>query len=143
MHFDWILPLFTLTAMEIVLGIDNIIFITILVGRLPREQRDRARQLGLAAALGTRILLLVGLFWVINTLTYSIFHLADLGFPRDWFDEDTNDISIRDLVLLAGGIFLIAKSTYEIHQKLEGHQEESIAAKRGQFGWTLLQIAIL
>ena len=106
---DWITSpeiwtaLFTLTALEIVLGVDNIIFISILAGKLPPDQRDRARTLGLALAMITRVLLLFSLSWVIG--------LKDTLFTI--FDED---ISGRDLILLGGGLFLLAKSTFELHQ---------------------------
>jgi predicted tellurium resistance membrane protein TerC len=110
---EWILEpqawvsLLTLTALEIVLGIDNIIFISILVGRLPEQQRQRARILGLALAMLMRILLLLSLVWVMS-LTRPLFSL---------FAEE---ISGRDIILLGGGLFLLAKSTMEIHHALEG-----------------------
>jgi len=97
----------TLTALEIVLGIDNIIFISILVGRLPARQREKARVLGLALAMLTRLALLMSLVWVMG-LNASLFTL--LG----------NEISGRDLILLGGGLFLLVKSTSEIHESLEG-----------------------
>lgn len=105
----WI-ALTTLTALEIVLGIDNIIFISILVGRLPEEQRQRARVLGLAFAMGTRILLLLLLTWIMR-LQATLFTAFDV------------DISGRDLILIGGGLFLLAKSTLEIHHSLEGVEE--------------------
>ncbi|MDO2948869.1 TerC family protein [Aeromonas simiae] len=136
--FEWILDpsawiaLATLTLLEIVLGIDNIIFISILVGRLPAAQRQRARVIGLGLAMGTRILLLLSLAWVMR-LTEPLFTV--LG----------EEISGRDLILLVGGLFLIAKSTHEIHQSMEGGEEgESGLAKAGAgFVSTLIQIAIL
>ena len=97
----------TLTVLEIVLGVDNILFITILVGRLPEHQRNRARQLGLAMAMGTRILLLLSIAWLM-TLTQSLFSVAG------------RDISGRDLILIAGGLFLLWKSVHEIHRSMEG-----------------------
>ena len=137
--FEWLLDpsawmaLATLTLLEIVLGIDNIIFISILVGRLPAEQRQRARILGLAGAMVTRVLLLLSLAWVMR-LTTPLFSI---------FDEA---ISGRDLILILGGLFLLAKSTHEIHSSLEGSEEGdadgSKIAIRGFYA-TLVQIAIL
>lgn len=126
----WV-ALATLTLLEIVLGIDNIIFISILVGRLPEAQRQKARILGLGLAMGTRILLLLSLAWVMR-LTEPLFTV--LG----------EAISGRDLILLVGGLFLIAKSTHEIHQSLEGVAEEAgVVSKTAGFLSTLVQIAIL
>ncbi|MCR3937624.1 MULTISPECIES: TerC family protein [Aeromonas] len=126
----WV-ALATLTLLEIVLGIDNIIFISILVGRLPEAQRQKARILGLGLAMGTRILLLLSLAWVMR-LTEPLFTV--LG----------EAISGRDLILLVGGLFLIAKSTHEIHQSLEGAAEEAgVVSKTVGFLSTLVQIAIL
>jgi predicted tellurium resistance membrane protein TerC len=124
----WI-ALATLTALEIVLGIDNIVFISVLVGRLPAEQRDRARIIGLALAMGTRILLLLFLAWIMS-LQATLFTV--LG----------EDISGRDLILLGGGLFLIAKATLEIHSALEGVEETHVTAVAG-FGAVLLQIALI
>lgn len=126
----WV-ALATLTLLEIVLGIDNIIFISILVGRLPEAQRQKARILGLGLAMGTRILLLLSLAWVMR-LTEPLFSMLDEA------------ISGRDLILLVGGLFLIAKSTHEIHQSLEGAAEEpGMVNKTAGFMSTLVQIAIL
>ena len=124
------LALLTLTALEIVLGIDNIVFISILAGKLPESEQGRARRIGLGAALITRILLLLSLSWVIG-LTEPL--LSVRGF----------EISGRDLILLAGGVFLIAKSTREIHERLEGeggHQRRAMAAS---FSSIIVQIALL
>jgi predicted tellurium resistance membrane protein TerC len=110
----WI-ALATLTALEIVLGIDNIIFITILVGRLPEAQRQRARIFGLALAMMTRILLLLSLTWVMG-LTRPLLTLS--GF----------EISGRDVILLGGGLFLLVKSTLEIHGSLEGTDDTALEA---------------
>lgn len=121
----------TLTLLEIVLGIDNIIFISILVGRLPAHQRQRARVLGLGFAMVTRILLLLSLAWMM-TLTQPLFTV--LG----------EAISGRDLILLAGGLFLLAKSTHEIHNALEGPAEEAgHSARQRAFLATLIQIALI
>jgi predicted tellurium resistance membrane protein TerC len=133
---DWIsnpeiwTALLTLTALEIVLGIDNIIFISILAGKLPVHQRDRARVLGLAAAMITRILLLFSLNWVIG-LTDPIFTVLD------------QEISGRDLILLIGGLFLIGKSTFEIHEKLEGAEEHSAQRAAASFTSVIIQIMLL
>lgn len=137
-----VVALLSLTAMEIVLGIDNIIFIAIVAGRLPKEQQARARRIGLMLALGTRLLLLFTLSWMLG-LTSAVFNLSDLGLPADWFADETNAISLRDIILLLGGMFLIAKSTHEIHHKLEGGGDEAVGGKAISFGWTLVQIAIL
>lgn len=134
---DWItnpsawIALLTLTLLEIVLGIDNIIFISILSSKLPDDQQNKARQIGLMAALGTRILLLLSISWVVQ-LTTPLFTVFDLG------------ISGRDLVLLSGGLFLLWKATHEIHDNLEGHiSKESADAKNVSFGGIIAQIAVL
>ncbi|MDR0407939.1 MAG: TerC family protein [Campylobacteraceae bacterium] len=127
----WI-ALATLTGLEIVLGIDNIIFIAILVGRLPAEKRQKARILGLSLAMGTRILLLLSLFWIMK-LTKPLFTLFAYEF------------SGRDLILLFGGLFLIAKSTLEIHHNIdpkERKDKSKINAAKG-FIAVLIQIAFL
>jgi predicted tellurium resistance membrane protein TerC len=125
----WI-ALATLTALEIVLGIDNIIFISILVGRLPRYQRQSARIIGLALAMGTRIALLLSLFWVMR-LTEPIFTIFGEG------------VSGRDLILVGGGLFLLAKSTLEIHNALEGPEERRISVSAAGYVSTLIQIAVI
>ncbi len=126
----WI-ALLTLTVLEIVLGIDNIIFLSILAGRLPEKQQPRARTLGLAAAMVMRILLLLSITWVMR-LSAPLFTV--LG----------NEISGRDLILILGGLFLLAKSTHEIHNKLEG--EEKVArgkARAVSFTSVIIQIMLL
>lgn len=125
-----LLALLTLTFLEIVLGVDNIIFISILSGKLPASQQSRARRMGLLAALGTRILLLLSLVWII-TLSAPLFYI--LGRP----------ISARDLILVGGGLFLIAKGTVEIHERLEGEEGHSSARVRPSFGAVIIQIAAL
>jgi predicted tellurium resistance membrane protein TerC len=137
--FDWIfLPeawvaLATLLALEIVLGIDNIIFISILVGRLPPQQRELARRLGIGFAMLTRLALLFSLAWII-------------GLVEPWFSVLGQDISGRDLVLILGGLFLLAKATHEIHLSLEAPQEAeasmAAAARNGMVG-IVVQIALL
>jgi predicted tellurium resistance membrane protein TerC len=111
------LALLTLTALEVVLGIDNLVVISILTGKLPPELRKRARRIGLLAAMGMRIGLLLTLSWIMG-LTGSLFSVAGL------------DFSGRDLILLVGGLFLIAKATHEIHTKVEGPEEHPQAGKR-------------
>lgn len=135
------LGLLTLTAMEIVLGIDNVIFLAIIAGRLPKEKQAKARKLGLAAALGTRLLLLATLSFLIG-LTKPIFTLPDLPLLDTL---DAREISIRDLILLVGGLFLIGKSVSEIHEKLEAAdtKEASKPAKAVGFAKVLVQIAII
>jgi predicted tellurium resistance membrane protein TerC len=127
----WI-ALATLTALEIVLGVDNIIFISILVGRLPPAQRQKARTVGLALAMGTRILLLLSLAWVM-TLTQPLFTVFG------------HEISGRDLILICGGLFLLWKSVHEIHGALEGTHADSAHAGvlRASLGAILIQIAIM
>ncbi len=110
-----LLGLLTLTAMEIILGVDNVIFIAIIAGKLPEPQRPRARRIGLGAALGTRLLLLFSLSFLLG-LTTPVFTLPNLGLLQD---VEAREVSWRDLILLAGGFFLIGKSTYEMHEKLE------------------------
>jgi predicted tellurium resistance membrane protein TerC len=125
--------LLTLTVLEIVLGIDNIVFISILAGKLPFQQRRRARTLGLALAMGTRILLLLSLTWIMR-LTRPLFTIA------------SQEISGRDVILLLGGLFLLWKSTREIHERLEGAAEEAARqAKRkaNTMASVLTQIALL
>jgi predicted tellurium resistance membrane protein TerC len=125
----WI-ALLTLTALEVVLGIDNVIFISILAGKLPVAQQARARRLGLGAAMLTRILLLLSLAWVIR-LTAPLFTVVG------------EEISGRDLILLTGGLFLLAKATYEIHDKLEGEQGHSSKKVAASFGAVIFQIMLL
>ena len=126
----WI-ALATLTALEIVLGIDNIIFISILVGRLPPHQRDRARVIGIALAMITRLLLLFSIAWV-------------MSLTENWFSAFGHDISGRDVILIGGGLFLLTKSTREIHDSLEIDEgEHSQNKKTANFASILIQIAIL
>src|SRR5688572_22354630 len=127
----WI-ALFTLTALEIVLGVDNIIFISILVGRLPEEQRQKARVMGLGFAMFTRIALLLSLAWVM-TLTDPLFAIVG------------REISGRDLILVGRGLFLLWKSVHEIHGSLEGEDDEEHDARavRASFAAVIVQIAIL
>ncbi|MGY1490365.1 TerC family protein [Methylobacillus pratensis] len=126
----WI-ALATLTALEIVLGIDNIIFISILVGRLPEKQRNTARRLGLSLAMIARLALLFSISWV-------------MGLTKPWFEIAGVEISGRDLILIGGGLFLLAKATHEIHNSLEGvdgHGDGNVTVN--SMGMVLVQIAVL
>jgi predicted tellurium resistance membrane protein TerC len=125
----WI-ALLTLTSLEVVLGIDNVIFISILAGKLPVAQQPRARTVGLALAMITRILLLFSIAWIAR-LTAPLFSVF------------SQEISGRDLILLGGGLFLLAKSTYEIHDKLEGEEGHGTARAAASFGGVIAQILLL
>ena len=125
-----LLALITLTFLEVVLGVDNVIFISILSSKLPASQQGQARRLGLLAAMGMRLLLLLSIVWVIR-LTAPLFYI--LGRP----------ISGRDLILIAGGLFLLAKATLEIHERLEGEEGRSAARVRPSFAAVITQIAVL
>jgi predicted tellurium resistance membrane protein TerC len=128
---DGLLALVTLSAMEIVLGIDNVVFIAILVGRLPEAQRERARRVGLILALGIRVGLLFAISWLMG-LTAPL--VSVLG----------HSVSGRDLILLGGGLFLIFKATWEIYDKVEAsHHERAAAAARAAFAWVIFQILLL
>lgn len=138
---EYVIALVALSAMEIVLGIDNIVFIAVLVGRLPETQRAKARQLGLMLALVTRVLLLLTISWIIR-LVDPVFHLASLGLPADWLSEEINAVSWKDLILAGGGLFLIWKSVHEIHKKVEGVEEEHAVAAHVSFTTVLIEIAL-
>jgi len=134
--FEWLLnpeawvALATLTALEIVLGIDNIIFISILVGRLPAAQRNFARSAGLSLAMLTRLALLFSIVWVVSL-------------TEPWFTVLGESISGRDLILIGGGLFLLAKATHEIHNSLEGETGAGAVAVVAGLGAVLAQIAVL
>jgi predicted tellurium resistance membrane protein TerC len=134
--FEWVtspeawVALVTLTALEIVLGIDNIIFISILVGRLPEAQRNFARKMGLSLAMLTRLGLLFSISWV-------------MGLTKPWFELFGMEISGRDLVLIGGGLFLLFKATHEIHNSLEGAGGDNKQIVVTGLGSILIQIAIL
>jgi len=134
--FEWIsspeawIALTTLTALEIVLGIDNIIFISILVSRLPEHQREFGRRVGLALAMLTRLALLFSIAWV-------------MGLKDTWFTVLEQDISGRDTILIIGGLFLLYKSTQEIHQSMEGIEEEASVPVAAGLASVLVQVAIL
>ncbi|MEP7150660.1 MAG: TerC family protein [Nitrospira sp.] len=125
----WI-ALGTLTALEIVLGIDNIIFISVLVGRLPRHQRDVARRVGLGLAMVARLGLLFSISWV-------------MGLTQPWMTVFGQGISGRDLILIGGGMFLMAKATHEIHNSLEGIEEPAAPVTAASLGMVLVQIGLL
>jgi predicted tellurium resistance membrane protein TerC len=134
--FEWFtspeawIALGTLTALEIVLGIDNIIFISILVGRLPQHQREFGRRVGISLAMLTRLGLLFSIAWVMNL-------------KEPWFTVLSQEISGRDLILIGGGLFLLFKSTHEIHNSLEGVEESTEVPVVAGLGSVLVQIAIL
>ena len=165
------IALLALTAMEIVLGIDNIVFITIVSGKLPKSQQALARRLGLALALATRLLLLGALFWIVNGDQFQkpIFKLTDLGLPetliermsvtdtsfhehlsetlvaelnQEQFDK-SNEVSWKDLILFLGGLFLLGKSVYEIHDQFGHVPEHDVVPTRKMFAGVLIQIALL
>ena len=125
----WI-ALATLTFLEIVLGIDNIIFISILSGKLPADQQPRARRIGLLGAMLTRVLLLFSLAWIIRL-------------TAPWFTVFGHEISGRDLILILGGLFLLGKSTYEIHDKLEGDEGHASRKVPASFASVIVQIMLL
>jgi len=139
-----LIALIALTAMEIVLGIDNIVFISVVSGRLPPSQQPMARRIGLLAAMGTRILLLVFIF-VVQKATHPLFELGQLGMFREWLSahREVNEVSVRDLVLLGGGLFLLRSSVVEIHEKIEGQHEEHAAPRHPTFLSVIIQIAVL
>ncbi len=134
--FDWILTpegwiaLVSLVSLEVVLGIDNIIFISILCGRLPESQRDRARMIGITLAMVSRLVLLASLFWIMKLVT-PIFTIIG------------NEISGRDLILIIGGLFLLGKATFEIHHALEREHTDPANIKTATFGMVLAQIAVV
>ncbi len=134
--FEWIaspeawIALGTLTALEIVLGIDNIIFISILVGRLPEHQREFGRRVGISLAMLTRLGLLFSIAWV-------------MGLKETWFTVLGQEISGRDVILIGGGLFLLFKSTHEIHNSLEGVETDTAVPKVASLGSVLVQVAIL
>ncbi|HNF95476.1 MAG TPA: TerC family protein [Anaerolineales bacterium] len=141
-EFDWVsdpaswIALITLIALELVLGVDNIIFISILSGKLPKEDQPRARTTGIMLAVITRIALLLSLSWIIS--------LEEPFFYIPWFGEHGNiGISGRDLILIVGGLFLLWKSTHEIHEKLEGKEGVASAKVAANFVSVIIQIMLL
>ncbi len=168
---DLVIGLLFLTLMEIVLGIDNIVFITIVSGRLPQPQQPLARRFGLMLALVTRLLLLLTISYVVHNLQYPLFYLTEIGIPDNLLIhlsggttiggghggqaiqlpaeivqarfEEANGISWRDLVLFFGGMFLIGKSVFEIHDELGHTDHPKINASSKKFVGVLVQIALL
>ena len=136
MSLEWLsspeawIALASLTAIEIVLGIDNVVFISVLVSKLPKEQADRARKIGLALALIFRIILLFFLSWLIG-LTQPV--VEYVGISLSW----------RDIVLVAGGLFLLVKATREVHAEVEGGHQSAASAAEGAFTWVVLQVIII
>lgn len=172
---EWLIALIALAAMEIILGIDNIVFLAIVTGKLPEEERPKARKIGLVLALIMRIALLCAISFIMK-LTAPVLHLSDYGFPQDWFaaegevihveteaehnkhlmgTDDTEDraprklsyevnaISWRDLIMFFGGLFLIGKSVFEIHEKMEHHESEGDVKPAASFAAVLVQITLL
>jgi predicted tellurium resistance membrane protein TerC len=127
---DGLIALLTLTFLEVVLGVDNVIFISILSGKLPAAQQGKARRAGLIAAMGMRILLLLSITWIMR-LTHPFFSVMG------------KDISGRDLILICGGLFLIYKATVEIHEKLEGEEGHGSAKMAASFRAVIVQIMLL
>ena len=180
MDLDFVVGLLFLSLMEIVLGIDNLVFITILSSKLPKEQQPLARKLGLTAALVTRLALLVLLYFMVNGSYFQdpVFELSDIGIPEAVIEKlvgsedipeeflhsiegdakshveelgkaihtehvkEANGISIKDLILFLGGLFLVGKSVYEIHDELGGKQH-TVEPSRGMFAAVLVQIALM
>lgn len=140
-YFSWItqpeawIAFFTLVSLELVLGVDNVIFISILASKLPAQDQQRARTTGIALAVITRLLLLLSLSWIIS-LEEALFYIP-------WFDGQPLGISGRDLILIAGGLFLLWKSTREIHDKLEGTQGHASAKVGATFASVIIQIMLL
>jgi predicted tellurium resistance membrane protein TerC len=142
-----LIALVALSAMEIVLGIDNIVFISVISSRLPPEQQPLARRIGLLAAMGTRILLLLGITWVVKAegTALSVDWLPLPQVWQTWLSEhkELNHISWRDLILLGGGLFLIQSSVREIHHKIEGAHDDHAVPRKVTFRSVIFQIAIL
>ena len=129
---EWIIALLTLTFLEIVLGIDNIIFISILTNKLPEHQKQKGRVFGLTLALGFRVILLFSLTWMVKHLTNPLFSVL------------SHDFSVREIILIAGGLFLLAKSTMEVHHKLDiAHGEDKEVAVVASFSSAIIQIGLL
>ena len=127
---ELIVALVTLTVLEIVLGVDNVIFVSILSGKLPKSQQKRARRVGMLAAMGMRIALLFSITWMAR-LTSPLFEVLD------------QPISGRDLILIMGGVFLLAKATYEIHERLEGESEHATGKAAASFSAVIAQVMVL
>jgi predicted tellurium resistance membrane protein TerC len=141
---DNLIALATLTLLEIVLGIDNVVFLAILAGKLPKHQQPRARRIGLSLAMLMRIALLLTLGWIVG-LTSHLFTIPQFWSVAYWFGETVQGygVSGRDLIMLVGGLFLIGKATYEIHDKLEGHEPTGAPPAPSSFAMTILQIVLI
>jgi predicted tellurium resistance membrane protein TerC len=139
-----LIALVALTAMEIVLGIDNIVFISVVSSRLPAGQQATARRVGLLAAMGTRVVLLLAITWVMS-LNKPLVELYQFGMFEDWLSHhaEINQVTARDLILLIGGLFLIRSSVLEIHNKIEGAHEAHGERPPAGFWNVITQIAIL
>ena len=135
---DMWLSLLTLTFLEIVLGVDNIIFVSIVANQLPRKDRPKARSYGLMLALIFRIVLLLGIGWILS-LTHPVF---SINFMKE-HDGEPMGISVKDLILIGGGLFLLYKSTQEIHEKLEGHGTDVKTAKSESMTSVIVQICLV
>lgn len=147
MLLEHIIALVALTAMEIVLGIDNVVFISVVSSRLPVDQQKLARQIGLLAAMGTRILLLLVISWIIG-LTKPLFLATWMPLPAEavaWLlkHPELNEVSWRDLIVLGGGLFLIRSAVLEIHHKIEGQHDEHSTRGKVTFRNVIFQIAVL
>ncbi len=125
-----LISLLTLSILEIVLGIDNIIFISIISGKLPKEQQGKARTIGLILALIMRVTLLFSISWIVS-MKRALFHIGDFG------------VTGRDMILFAGGVFLLYKTTVEIHNKVQGYEEESMKVKKISFNSIVFQIVLI
>lgn len=174
---EWLIALIALAAMEIILGIDNIVFLAIVTGKLPEEERPKARRIGLILALVMRIALLCAISFIMK-LTAPVFHLTDCGVPDAWFaaegevihveteaehakhlmhggeddgverpprrlSYEVNKVSWRDMILFFGGLFLIGKSVFEIHEKMAHHESEGDVKPAASFAAVLVQITLL
>jgi len=167
---DWIAPLLALTLMEIVLGIDNVVFIAVLSGRLPKHQQAMGRYVGLGLAMVVRIILLLTLKYVIDHLEFSLFQWTSLGVPAEWLNpgdaaaaseaaheaaesgghgdhamtfESLNRVTLKDAVMFLGGLFLLWKSVVEIHKKIEGVEHGHGTAGTATLAGVLVQIAMI
>ncbi len=140
-----LIALVALTAMEIVLGIDNIVFIAILSARLPQDRQKLGRRVGLLLAMVTRIGLLLTLAWILKATTPIFTFSGVAGIPEAYFVtmREVNEISVRDLILFGGGLFLIAKSVHEIHVKLEGEEESASRSGTASLPAVVIQIGLL
>jgi predicted tellurium resistance membrane protein TerC len=139
---EYVVALIALSAMEIVLGIDNIVFIAILTGRLPAAQQPLARRLGLSLAMAMRILLLLVLSHILTLDEEPLFHLSSI-LPESWLTGEIDEVTVKDLILLAGGLFLIWKSVHEIHEKVGGGAHEDRVQVEASFAAVIFQIGLM